>query len=65
MDNWGVFLDQDEGTLPCCGLHSYRHNNDEMQLYAFDILAMGSDDLRSLPLRKANLAQSVGAGEVG
>jgi ATP-dependent DNA ligase len=30
-----------------------------VQLYAFDILAMGGDDLRSLPLhmRKANLAQ--------
>jgi len=31
----------------------------EVQLYAFDILAMGGDDLRSLPLhlRKANLQQ--------
>ncbi|WGD55144.1 hypothetical protein QA641_15380 [Bradyrhizobium sp. CB1650] len=30
-----------------------------MQLYAFDILAMSGDDLRSLPLhmRKANLEQ--------
>jgi ATP-dependent DNA ligase len=31
----------------------------EVQLYAFDILALGGDDLRSLPLhlRKQNLAQ--------
>jgi ATP-dependent DNA ligase len=36
-------------------LHSGRHN-DEVQLYAFDILAMDGDDLRDLPLsmRKAN-----------
>ena len=34
-----------------------RKRDDEVQLYAFDILAMGSDDLRSLPLhlRKMNL----------
>jgi ATP-dependent DNA ligase len=33
--------------------------SNEVQLYAFDILAMGGDDLRSLPLylRKANLEQ--------
>jgi bifunctional non-homologous end joining protein LigD len=39
-------------------LHSRRHD-EEVQLYAFDILAMGGDDLRSLPLhmRKNNLAQ--------
>jgi bifunctional non-homologous end joining protein LigD len=31
------------------GLHSRRHN-DEIQLYAFDILALDGDDLRKLPL---------------
>ena len=33
--------------------------NDEVQLYAFDILALGADDLRRLPLsmRKQNLAR--------
>lgn len=40
------------------GLHSRRHN-DEVQLYAFDILALDGGDLRSLPLhlRKNNLAR--------
>jgi bifunctional non-homologous end joining protein LigD len=40
------------------GLHSRRHD-DEVQLYAFDILALNGDDLRKLPLsmRKANLAR--------
>ena len=40
------------------GLHSRRHN-DEVQLYAFDILALDGDDLRKLPLhlRKNNLAR--------
>jgi bifunctional non-homologous end joining protein LigD len=38
--------------------HSRRHD-DEVQLYAFDILAMEGDDLRKLPLslRKTNLAR--------
>jgi ATP-dependent DNA ligase len=37
-------------------LHSGKHN-DEVQLYAFDVLALNGDDLRSLPLsmRKAHL----------
>jgi bifunctional non-homologous end joining protein LigD len=37
-------------------LHSNRHDN-EVELIAFDILAVGGDDLRRLPLsmRKANL----------
>jgi hypothetical protein len=36
-----------------------RKRDHEAQLYAFDILAMGGDDLRSLPLhmRKANLGE--------
>jgi bifunctional non-homologous end joining protein LigD len=40
------------------GLYSGTHN-DEVQLYAFDILALDGDDLRKLPLhlRKTNLAR--------
>jgi bifunctional non-homologous end joining protein LigD len=40
------------------GLHSGKLN-EEVQLYAFDIMALDGDDLRSLPLsmRKTNLAQ--------
>jgi ATP-dependent DNA ligase len=36
-----------------------RKHDDEAQLYAFDLLVLGGDDLRSLPLhlRKANLAR--------
>jgi bifunctional non-homologous end joining protein LigD len=36
-----------------------RKQDHEVQLYAFDILALGGDDLRQLPLklRKTNLAQ--------
>jgi bifunctional non-homologous end joining protein LigD len=39
-------------------LHSRKHE-DEVQLYAFDILALDGDDLRRLPLslRKTNLAR--------
>ena len=39
-------------------LHSGKHN-DEVQLCAFDVLAMDGDDLRDLPrsMRKANLAR--------
>ncbi|MET3839058.1 DNA ligase [Bradyrhizobium sp. OAE829] len=41
------------------GLHSSRKHNDEVQLYAFDILVTHGDDLRRLPLtmRKTNLAR--------
>ena len=40
------------------GLHSRKHN-EEVQFYAFDILAMRGEDLRPLPLhlRKNNLAR--------
>jgi bifunctional non-homologous end joining protein LigD len=40
------------------GLHSRRHD-DEVQLYAFDILVLEGADLRNLPLhlRKNNLAR--------
>ena len=39
-------------------LHSRKHD-DEVQLYAFDILALDGEDLRPLPLsmRKTNLAR--------
>lgn len=39
-------------------LHSLKHDA-EVQLYAFDIIAIGGEDLRQLPLsiRKANLAR--------
>ncbi|WP_247290047.1 MULTISPECIES: hypothetical protein [unclassified Bradyrhizobium] len=39
-------------------LHSRRHD-DDVQLYAFDVLALAGEDLRHLPLsmRKANLAR--------
>jgi bifunctional non-homologous end joining protein LigD len=39
-------------------LHSRKHDA-EVQLYAFDIMALDSDDLRRLPLtmRKTNLAR--------
>ena len=39
-------------------LHSGKHN-DEVQLCAFDVLALDGEDLRKLPLsmRKANLAR--------
>jgi ATP-dependent DNA ligase len=36
-----------------------RRHDDEVQLYAFDILSLDGDDLRGLPLsmRKTNLAR--------
>nr|WP_245509222.1 DNA ligase [Bradyrhizobium zhanjiangense] len=39
-------------------LHSRRHD-EEVQLYAFDVIALGGEDLRALPLsmRKTNLAR--------
>ena len=42
-------------------LHSGKHN-DEVQLCAFDVLALDGEDLRKLPLsmRKANLARLLG-----
>jgi bifunctional non-homologous end joining protein LigD len=44
-------------------LNSRKHNKD-VQLYAFDILALDGDDLRPLPLsmRKAHLARFSRAG---
>ena len=55
IDGEAVILGVD-GISDFDALHSGRHN-DEVQLCAFDVLAMDSDDLRKLPLsmRKANL----------
>src|SRR6476469_6718727 len=43
---------------PTQSLHTRKHDH-EVQLYAFDCLALGGDDLSRLPLhlRKTNLAQ--------
>jgi ATP-dependent DNA ligase len=47
-----------DGVSDFNALHSRKHD-DEVQLYAFDILALDGDDLRDLPLsmRKTNLAR--------
>jgi bifunctional non-homologous end joining protein LigD len=57
IDGEAVLLGVD-GISDFNGLHSRRHD-DEVQLYAFDILALDGDDLRKLPLhlRKTNLAR--------
>jgi ATP-dependent DNA ligase len=57
IDGEAVLLGVD-GISDFNGLHSRRHNN-EVQLCAFDILALGGEDLRALPLylRKTNLAR--------
>src|SRR5258706_9965201 len=56
IDGEAVLLGVD-GISDFNGLHSRRHN-DEGQLYAFDMLVDGGDDIRALPLqlRKNNLA---------
>ena len=55
IDGEAVVLGVD-GVADFNALHSRRHD-DEVQLYAFDILALDADDLRSLPLsmRKTTL----------
>jgi len=55
IDGEAVILGVD-GISDFNALHSGRHN-EEVQLCAFDVLAMDGDDLRRLPLsmRKANL----------
>ena len=55
IDGEAVILGVD-GISDFEALHSGRHN-EEVQLYAFDMLAGDGDDMRSLPLsmRKANL----------
>jgi ATP-dependent DNA ligase len=57
IDGEAVILGVD-GISDFNALHSGKHN-DEVQLYAFDILALDGDDLRSLPLsiRKAHLSR--------
>jgi bifunctional non-homologous end joining protein LigD len=57
IDGEAVLLGVD-GVSDFNALHSRRHD-DEVQLYAFDILALGGEGLRKLPLsmRKANLAR--------
>jgi bifunctional non-homologous end joining protein LigD len=57
IDGEAVLLGVD-GRSDFNGLHSRKHN-DEVQFYAFDVLAMQGDDLRQLPLhlRKNNLAR--------
>jgi bifunctional non-homologous end joining protein LigD len=57
IDGEAVLLGED-GVSDFNGLHSRRHN-DQVKLYAFDILALDGDDLRSLPLhlRKTKLAR--------
>ena len=57
IDGEAVILGVD-GISDFNALHSRLYDH-EVQLYAFDIVVMGGDDLRSLPLhlRKANLQQ--------
>jgi ATP-dependent DNA ligase len=57
IDGEAVILGVD-GISDFNALHSGKHN-DEVQLYAFDILALDGDDLRHLPLsmRKAHLSR--------
>ncbi|ULK98827.1 RNA ligase family protein [Bradyrhizobium sp. I71] len=57
IDGEAVVLGVD-GVSDFNALHSRRHD-EEVQLYAFDILALGGEDLRALPLtmRKTNLAR--------
>jgi bifunctional non-homologous end joining protein LigD len=57
LDGEAVVLGVD-GISDFNALHSRRHDH-EVQLYAFDVLAMAGDDLRQLPLhlRKTNLAR--------
>jgi ATP-dependent DNA ligase len=57
IDGEAVVLGVD-GVADFDALHSRKHD-EEVQLYAFDILALDGDDLRRLPLsmRKTNLAR--------
>jgi bifunctional non-homologous end joining protein LigD len=57
IDGEAVLLGVD-GISDFNGLHSRKHDN-EVMLYAFDILALDGEDLRSLPLhlRKTKLAR--------
>jgi ATP-dependent DNA ligase len=57
IDGEAVVLGVD-GVSDFNALHSRKHEH-KVQLYAFDVLAIGGDDLRQLPLhlRKTNLAR--------
>jgi ATP-dependent DNA ligase len=57
IDGEAVLLGVD-GISDFNGLHSRKHD-DEVQLYAFDVLALDGEDLRKFPLhlRKTNLAR--------
>ncbi|WP_371740546.1 DNA ligase [Bradyrhizobium sp. LCT2] len=57
VDGEAVVLGVD-GISDFNALHSRRHDN-KVQLYAFDVLALGDEDLRQLPLemRKTHLAR--------
>jgi ATP-dependent DNA ligase len=57
IDGEAVVLGVD-GVADFDALHSRKHD-EEVQFYAFDIMALDGDDLRGLPLsmRKTNLAQ--------
>jgi ATP-dependent DNA ligase len=57
LDGEAVVLGVD-GVSDFNALHSGKHNH-EVELYAFDVLAMDGDDLRKLPLslRKTSLAR--------
>jgi bifunctional non-homologous end joining protein LigD len=57
IDGEAVILGVD-GIPDFNALHSHKYNG-EVQLYAFDIMALDGDDLRDLPLslRKTNLAR--------
>jgi ATP-dependent DNA ligase len=57
LDGEAVVLGVD-GIADFDALHSRKHD-EEVQLYAFDVLALDGDDLRRLPLsmRKTNLAR--------
>ena len=50
IDGEAVVLGVD-GASDFNALHSRKHDH-EVQLYAFDILALGGEDLRQLPLRQ-------------
>src|SRR6266481_3617007 len=65
IDGEAVLLGVD-GVSDFNGLHSRKHD-DEVQLYAFDVLAIGGEDLRNLPLslRKTNLARLLAFPVVG
>ena len=65
IDGEAVVLGVD-GVSDFNALHSGRHS-EEVQLCAFDVMAMDGDDLRRLPLsiRKANLAQLLRARPKG